>query len=80
MPESLVAAFALGLVYNAAPGPVRAETVHKSVAGGFRAGLAVRLGSLAGDMLWAAPGLAGESASSSGQRHCVGEWSGARSI
>lgn len=59
MPEILMAAFALGLVYNAAPGPVLAETVHRSVAGGFRAGLAVQLGSLAGDALWAALGLAG---------------------
>ncbi|MDE0395817.1 MAG: LysE family transporter [Gammaproteobacteria bacterium] len=59
MPEILMAAFALGLVYNAAPGPVLAETVHRSVAGGFRAGLAVQFGSLAGDALWAALGLAG---------------------
>lgn len=59
VPEILMAAFALGLVYNVAPGPVLAETVHRSVAGGFRAGLAVQLGSLTGDALWAALGLAG---------------------
>lgn len=59
MPEIVMAAFALGLVYNVAPGPVLAETVHRSVAGGFRAGLAVQFGALAGDALWAALGLAG---------------------
>jgi chemosensory pili system protein ChpE len=55
----LIAAFALGLIFNAAPGPVFAETVRRGVRGGFRPALAVQLGSLVGDALWAALGLAG---------------------
>jgi chemosensory pili system protein ChpE len=51
-------AFALGLVLNAAPGPVFAETVRQGVRGGFRLALLVQLGSLAGDALWAISGLA----------------------
>jgi chemosensory pili system protein ChpE len=53
------AAFGLGLVFNAAPGPVFAETVRRGVRGGFRPALAVQLGSLAGDAAWAVLGLAG---------------------
>ena len=52
-------AFGLGLVFNAAPGPLFAETVRRGVRGGFRPALAVQLGSLAGDALWAVLGLAG---------------------
>jgi chemosensory pili system protein ChpE/L-lysine exporter family protein LysE/ArgO len=55
----LAAAFLLGLVFNAAPGPVFAETVRRSVRGGFRPALAVQIGSLVGDALWAVLGLAG---------------------
>ncbi len=54
-----VAAFLLGLVYNAMPGAVFAETVRQGVRGGFAPALAVQLGSLTGDALWAALGLAG---------------------
>lgn len=53
------AAFALGLVFNAAPGPVFAATLRHGVGGGFRPALAVQLGSLAGDAVWAVLGLAG---------------------
>lgn len=53
------AAFLLGLVYNAMPGAVFAETVRQGVRGGFRPALAVQLGSLTGDALWAVLGLAG---------------------
>ena len=53
------AAFLLGLVFNAAPGPVFAETVRRSLRGGFRPALAVQIGSLVGDALWAVLGLAG---------------------
>jgi chemosensory pili system protein ChpE len=53
------AALLLGLVFNAAPGAVFAETVRQSIRGGFRPALAVQLGSLAGDALWAVLGLAG---------------------
>ncbi|MDP2140011.1 MAG: LysE family transporter [Gammaproteobacteria bacterium] len=54
-----VAAFLLGLVYNAMPGAVFAETVRQGVRGGFAPALAVQLGSLSGDALWAVLGLAG---------------------
>jgi chemosensory pili system protein ChpE len=52
-------AFGLGLVFNAAPGPVFAETVRRGVRGGFQPALAVQLGSLTGDAVWAVLGLAG---------------------
>jgi chemosensory pili system protein ChpE len=55
----LATAFGLGLIFNAAPGPVFAETVRRGVRGGFRPALAVQLGSLAGDAVWAVVGLAG---------------------
>ncbi len=55
----LAAAFALGLIFNAAPGAVFAETVRQGMRGGFRPALLVQLGSLAGDAAWAALGLAG---------------------
>ena len=48
----LIAAFILGLVFNATPGPVFAETVRQGVRGGFRSALAVQFGSLVGDALW----------------------------
>lgn len=53
------AAMALGFVFNAAPGAVFAETVRQGVRGGFRPALAVQVGSLMGDALWAVLGLAG---------------------
>jgi chemosensory pili system protein ChpE len=55
----IAGAFGLGLIFNAAPGPVFAETVRRGVRGGFRPALAVQLGSLAGDALWAVLGLTG---------------------
>ena|SRR2546425_3210585 len=55
----LITAFVLGLVFNATPGPVFAETVRQGVRGGFRSALAVQLGSLIGDALWAIVGLLG---------------------
>ena len=54
-----VSAFVLGLVFNAAPGAVFAETVRRGSAGGFRHALAVQFGSLLGDATWALLGLAG---------------------
>jgi chemosensory pili system protein ChpE len=45
----LIAAFLLGLVFNAAPGAVFAETVRRGATGGFRAALALQVGSLVGD-------------------------------
>jgi chemosensory pili system protein ChpE len=52
-------AFLLGLVFNAAPGAVFAETVRQGARGGFRPALAVQIGSLTGDALWAVLGLLG---------------------
>lgn len=54
-----VSAFVLGLVFNAAPGAVFAETVRQGVRGGYRPALAVQFGSLVGDATWAILGLAG---------------------
>lgn len=54
-----VAAFVLGLVFNAAPGAVFAETVRQGLRGGFRPAFAVQVGSLVGDGVWAVLGLAG---------------------
>jgi threonine/homoserine/homoserine lactone efflux protein len=54
-----ISAFVLGLIFNAAPGAVFAETVRQGVRGGFRPALQVQLGSLVGDATWAVLGLAG---------------------
>jgi len=54
-----VAALFLGFLFNAAPGAVFAETIKVGVRGGFRPALAVQMGSLVGDALWAVLGLAG---------------------
>ncbi|MBV1884656.1 MAG: LysE family translocator [Gammaproteobacteria bacterium] len=52
-------AFVLGLIFNAAPGAVFAETVKAGVRGGFKSALAVQIGSLVGDATWAILGLIG---------------------
>lgn len=49
----------LGLIFNAAPGAVFAETIRQGLRGGFKPALAVQIGSLVGDALWAILGLAG---------------------
>ena len=54
-----ISAFFLGLIFNAAPGAVFAETVRQGVHGGFRPAFAVQLGSLVGDATWAILGLVG---------------------
>ena len=54
-----MSAFVLGLIFNAAPGAVLAETIRQGLHGGFRPALAVQIGSLAGDATWAIIGLAG---------------------
>ncbi|WP_288493055.1 LysE family transporter [Paracidovorax oryzae] len=59
MTALFAAAFVLGLVFNAAPGAVFAETVRQGVRGGFRPALAVQVGSLVGDATWAVLGLSG---------------------
>lgn len=54
-----VSAILLGLLFNAAPGAVFAETVRQGVRGGFRSALSVQIGSLVGDAVWAVLGLLG---------------------
>lgn len=56
-PSLFAMAFGLGLLLNAAPGPVFAETVRRGVRGGFRPAFAVQAGSIVGDAAWAAVGL-----------------------
>ena len=53
MIQILSAAFLLGLIFNAAPGAVFAETLRRSMTGGFREALILQLASLTGDALWA---------------------------
>ncbi|GAB4560229.1 MAG: LysE family translocator [Rhizobacter sp.] len=59
MTTLFISAFLLGLVFNAAPGAVFAETIRQGARGGFRPALAVQVGSLVGDALWAVLGLVG---------------------
>ncbi len=55
-------AFALGLLFNATPGAIFAETLRRGLQGGFAAALAVQIGSLVGDSTWVVLGLAGAAA------------------
>lgn len=57
MTSLFISAFFLGLVFNAAPGAVFAETIRQGVRGGFRPAFDVQLGSLVGDAVWAVFGL-----------------------
>lgn len=54
-----LSAFGLGLIFNASPGAVFAETVRRGIAGGYFPAFYVQVGSLAGDATWAVLGLAG---------------------
>lgn len=54
-----LSAIILGFIFNAAPGPVFAETLRRGLDGGFRSALAVQVGSLVGDACWALLGLLG---------------------
>jgi chemosensory pili system protein ChpE len=58
----ILVAVLLALAYCAAPGPVLAETARRGLANGFRAALAVELGSLAGDAVWIGLMFAGAAA------------------
>lgn len=60
--QIILTGFWLGLVFNAAPGPVFTESLRRGVRGGFRPSLGVQVGSLVGDALWAILGLAGAAA------------------
>ncbi len=59
MIQILSVAFLLGLIFNAVPGAVFAETIRRSMTGGFREALILQLASLTGDVLWAILGLLG---------------------
>jgi chemosensory pili system protein ChpE len=52
-------AFGLGILFNAAPGAVFAESLRRGMRGGFRSAFAVQVGSLVGDATWAVLGLTG---------------------
>lgn len=59
--STLGAAFLFGLSFNAAPGPVWAESLRRGLTGGFGPAFAVQIGSLVGDAAWAVLGLLGAS-------------------
>ncbi|NML15937.1 LysE family transporter [Azohydromonas caseinilytica] len=54
-----VSAFGLGLIFNASPGAVFAESFRRGISGGYHQALYVQFGSLVGDATWAVLGLAG---------------------
>ncbi|NYI03708.1 LysE family transporter [Allostreptomyces psammosilenae] len=62
MTEIFMVALWLGLVFNAAPGAVFSESLRRGIRGGFGPALAVQVGSLVGDAVWAVLGLAGAGA------------------
>ena len=62
MIEIFMVALWLGLVFNAAPGAVFSESLRRGIRGGFGPAFAVQVGSLVGDAVWAALGLAGAGA------------------
>lgn len=62
MIELFASAFALGLLFNAMPGAIFAESLRRGLRGGFQPALSVQIGSLAGDFVWAVLGLLGAAA------------------
>src|SRR4028118_2062291 len=62
MIELFVSAFFLGLLFNAMPGAVFAESLRRGLRGGFGPAFAVQAGSLAGDLVWAVLGVLGAAA------------------
>jgi chemosensory pili system protein ChpE len=59
MTELFASAFLLGLLFNAIPGAIFAESLRRGLRGGFRPALAIQIGALAGDLVWAVFGLLG---------------------
>ncbi|SKA75724.1 chemosensory pili system protein ChpE [Thiothrix eikelboomii] len=59
MTSLFITAFFLGLVFNAAPGAVFAESMRRGIKGGYYPALYVQIGSLVGDATWAILGLLG---------------------
>ncbi|NIZ00476.1 LysE family transporter [Thalassospira lucentensis] len=62
MIELFVSAFGLGFLFNAAPGAIFVESLRRGMVGGFSQAFAVQIGSLIGDLIWAALGLLGVAA------------------
>ncbi len=62
MLDLIASAIVLGLVFNAMPGAIFAESVRRGLQGGFRPAFAVQVGSLLGDLTWALIGLNGAGA------------------
>lgn len=62
MSQLFASAFALGLLFNAMPGAIAAESLRRGMRGGFSPALAVQIGSLVGDFAWAVLGLLGAAA------------------
>jgi len=54
-----LAALLMGLAYVAPPGPVNVETIRRGAADGFRGALGLQIGSLVGDLFYAALALLG---------------------
>lgn len=59
MLELFISAFVLGVLFNAMPGSIFAESLRRGLRGGFGPALSVQIGSLAGDLIWAVLGLLG---------------------
>lgn len=62
MIELFSSAFVLGLLFNAMPGAIFAESLRRGLRGGFQPALCVQIGSLTGDFVWAVLGLSGAAA------------------
>ena len=62
MIELFLWAVVLGLLFNAMPGAIFAESLRRGLGGGFLPALSVQIGSLAGDLVWAVLGLMGAAA------------------
>lgn len=62
MIELFASAFLLGLLFNAMPGAIFAESLRLGIKGGFQPAFAVQIGSLVGDFVWAVLGLLGAAA------------------
>lgn len=56
---TIVLGLMMGLLYIAPPGPINAVTIDRGLRAGFRAALAVQVGALVGDVLYALAALAG---------------------
>ena len=57
--DLFLSAFFLGVLFNAAPGAILAESLRRGLKDGFVPALAVQIGSLVGDGLWVILGLLG---------------------